>query len=289
MKTRTFRPCLLAASVLTLAAALCGQAPKIEFPLPSPASTLKQRVGFTDIEINYSRPGVKGRVIFGGLVPYDQVWRAGANAATQISFSTPLKFNGTELPAGTYGLFAIPGRDEWTVIINKTAKQWGAYQYDPKDDVLRVKATPVNLAQPVETFTIDVNDVRDESATLNLIWEKTRVPVKLEVDITTKIVSQIDAAMASDGKKPYDQAAMFYLEHNLDLKKAAAWMDAAIAGQPAAFYLLYHKARLLARIGDKAGATAAARASIDLASRATGPARAEYIHLNEALIASLNP
>jgi tetratricopeptide (TPR) repeat protein len=262
-------------------------APKINFPAASPAATLKQRVGLTDIEIAYSRPGVKGRTIFGGLEPYDQVWRTGANSATKIVFSTPVKFNGTEVPAGTYGLFTIPGREEWTVILNKIAIQWGAYQYDPKDDVLRVKVTPVKLAEAVETFTIDLNDIRDESATLNLTWEKTRVPVKLEVDITSALVAQIDAAMAADGKKPYFQAAMFYLEHNLDLTKAAQWMDAALAENPDAYYMLYHKARLLAKQGDKAAAIATARKSIELASKDTSPAKGEYTRLNETLIASL--
>ena len=288
MKTRTFHTCLLVLSALTMIAALPAQAPKVDVPAASPASTLKQRVGFTDIEINYSRPGIKNRTVFGGLVAFDQVWRAGANAATQITFSTPVKLNGTEVPAGTYGLFAIPGREQWTVILNKTFKQWGAYKYDAKDDVLRVQVTPVSLAQAVETFTIDINDIRDESATLNLIWEKTRVPVKLEVDVTSKVVAQIDAAMASDGKKPYAEAAMFYLDHNLDLKKAAGWMDAALAEQPNAFWLFYHKARLLAKMGDKTGAIAAAKSSIDLVAKSTGPEKDEYTRLNEALIASLN-
>jgi hypothetical protein len=149
--------------------------------MPSPACTLKQRVGMTDIEIVYSRPGVKGRTIFGGLVPYDKVWRTGANEATRITFSAPVKLNDTDVPAGTYALFTIPGEKEWTIIVNKGARQWGAFRYDEKADLMRVKATPVKVAEPVETFTIDINDIRDDSATLNLIWEKTRVPVKLSV------------------------------------------------------------------------------------------------------------
>jgi hypothetical protein len=290
MNTPLFRAGLVLTSGLAFAASLFAQAPqapKIEFPAPSPAATLKQRVGLTDIEIVYSRPGVKGRVIFGGLESYGVVWRAGANSATRITFSTPVKLDGTEIPAGTYGLFAIPGQDEWTVILNKIANQWGAYQYNAKDDILRVKVMPVKLAQAVETFTIDINDIRDESATLNLTWEKTRVPVKLEVDVTSKLVPQIEAAMAAPGKKPYLPAALFYLDHNLDLKKAAGWIDAGLAENPDAFYLLYHKARILVRMGDKAGAIAAARQSIELAAKDTGPAKDEYTRLNEALIASL--
>jgi hypothetical protein len=176
----------LLSSVMIAAGLVCGsgsfaQAPKPEKPAASPACTLKQRVGLTDIEIVYSRPGMKGRQVFGGLVPYDKVWRTGANQATKITFSAPVTLGGAEIPAGTYALMTIPGEKEWTVIINKTASQWGSFRYDEKADLVRVKAAPVTLAEPVETFTIDINDLRDDSATLNLIWEKTRVPVKLSV------------------------------------------------------------------------------------------------------------
>lgn len=263
-------------------------APKLEFPAASPSATLKQRVGLTDIEISYSRPSVKGRVIFGGLEPWGEVWRAGANTATSITFSTPVKFNGASVPAGKYGLFALIGKDEWSVILNKVPDQWGAYEYNAKDDVVRVAAKPVKLAQPVETYTIDVNDIRDESATLNLIWENTRVPVTIAVNVVSTLVPQIEAVMASDApKKPYFQAAMFYLDHNLDLKKADGWMDSAIAAQPDAFYLIYRKAKIQAKMGDKAGALASAKASLALAAKSNGAIKDEYTRLNNDLIASL--
>lgn len=288
MKTRLVPSCLFAASALLAAASLSAQAPKIEFPAASPAAMLKQRVGLTDIEISYSRPSLKGRVVVGQIDPYGKVWRTGANNATRISFSTPVKLQGSEVAAGTYELFTIPGPDEWTIILQKAASQWGAYQYKEANDVLRVKAAPVALANPVETFTIDINDIRDESATLDLSWANWRVPVKLTVDLIGTIVPQIKAVMASDAaKKPYAQAAMFYRDHDLDLKQALAWIDAAIAEQPKAFYLFYHKARILAKMGDKAGALATARQSIELAANEHGPAKDEYTRLNEALIASL--
>lgn len=150
-------------------------------------------------------------------------------------------------------------------------------------------AKPITLAEPVETFTIDVNDIRDDSATLNLSWEKTRVPVKIELDVTGTLVPQIEAVMSSDApKKPYFQSAMFYLDHNLDLKKAAEWMDAAIAEQPDAFFMYYHKARLHAKMGDKAGALAAAQKSIELAAKNEGAVKSEYTRLNEQLISTLH-
>ena len=266
---------------------LRAPAPRVDFPQASPASTLRQRVGVTDVEVVYSRPSARGRTMLGGLNPYGEVWRTGANSATRISFSTPVTFQGAAVAAGSYELFTIPGKDTWTVILQKASGQWGAYAYDPKKDVLRVTATPVALAQPLETFQITFGDLRDDSATLNLEWEAVRVPVKLGFNVVDTIVPQINAVMAGSGTKPYLQSALFYLDHDLDLAKAKGWIDAEIAAHPDQFYYYYHKARLLAKMGDKPGALEAARKSIDLASKATGPEKDEYIRLNEALIARL--
>jgi hypothetical protein len=261
---------------------------KLEFPAASPSATVKQRVGLTDVEVNYSRPGVKGRQIFGGLIPYGKVWRTGANFATKITFSTPVKLNGTEIPAGAYELFTIPDPKEWTVIIHKDSSAWGAYTYDEKNDVARIKAAPLATPSLVETFAIGFADLRDESATLYLTWEKIRVPVKLEVSVASVLLPQLESVMASDApKKPYAQAAIYYLDHDLDLNKAAAWMDAAMAEDPTAFYFGYHKARILAKQGNKAGAIAAAQKSIEAANKATGAIKEEYVRLNETLISGL--
>lgn len=291
--TSLLRPLVAVITGSVLATSLFAQAPQIEFPAASPAATIKQRVGLTDIEINYSRPSMRGREIFGRLEPYGAVWRTGANNATKITFSTPVKFNGTEVAAGTYALFTIPERaGDWTIILNKIPGQWGSYAYDAKNDVARVKATPVPLAQPVETFAIGFNDLAGgNSATLNLMWENVRVPVKLEVDVAGILVPKLEALMASaEPKKPYFSAAMFYYESNLDLKKAAAWMDAAIAERPNQMWMIYRKGLILAKMGDKAGAIAAAQQSLDLVKSDTqSPAslKEEYTRLNNALIASL--
>jgi Protein of unknown function (DUF2911) len=267
--------------------ALKAPAPHLDFPQASPTETIKVRVGVTDITVVYSRPSSRGRVMLGGNNPYGVVWRTGANSATRVSFSTPVTLQGSHVDAGTYELFTIPGTDEWTIILQKASDQWGAYAYDEKKDVLRVTAKPVALAEPVETFTIDINDVGTDSATLDLAWEKTRVPVTIGLDVVGVLVPKIEAAMAAPGGKPYDQAALFYLDHKLDLDKASAWIDAALAEHPDTFYLLYHKARILAAKGDKAGAEAAARKSIEAVSKSSGPEKDEYIRLNEALIAGL--
>ncbi|ATC64006.1 hypothetical protein CMV30_08625 [Nibricoccus aquaticus] len=286
------RPAALLACALALASTTFAQpaeAPKVTFPAASPASTLKQRVGLTDIEVVYSRPSVKGRTIFGGLEAYGKIWRTGANNATKLTVSTPVKLNGTDIPAGTYELFTIPGETEWTVIIHKDSSQWGAYKYDAKNDIARFTATPVKLTEVVETFTIDVNDIRNESATLNLRWERTRVPIKLTVDTASLVVPQIEAALASPAKKSsgfYFNAAQFYFDQGLDLTKAKAFITEATAGDKPAFYMVHLKAKILAKLGEKADAIAAAKQSSELAVAVEGP-QSGFVKMNNDLIASL--
>lgn len=269
------------------ATGLFAQAPKLVVPQPSPAATLKQRVGVTDIEIAYARPGAKGRVMIGKIEPYGKVWRTGANNATTVTFSTPVKLGGKEVPAGKYALFTIPNEADWTIIINKGAAQWGAFSYDQTADVVRFNVTPVKLAEPVETFEIGINDIRDDSATINLSWEKIRVPIRLELDVVGPVVAQIDAAMAGTGQKPYTAAAGFYLEHNLDLAKALGWAEAAVAAG-ANQTNVHLQAKILAKLGRKEAAIAAAKESIALAMKSTNVGiRTEYTKLNENLIAGL--
>ncbi len=291
MRSSLFSTSRVVVLVALISAGACAQAPaaKLDLPAPSPTATLKQRVGVTDIEVVYSRPSMKGREIFGKLEPFGTVWRTGANNATRISFSTAVKVQGSALAAGTYELFTIPGREEWTVIFQKAGKQWGSYAYDQKNDTLRVAARVIDFGAPVETFTIDFNTLRDSSATMNLLWERTLISLKIEMDLSS-LIPQIEAFMAGPGeKKPYVNAAMFYLDNGLDLKKALAWMDAAIAEQPDAFYYVYRKAKVQAAMGDKAGALATAKASIaDAMAKAPSPLlRDEYVRLNNELIASL--
>ncbi len=257
---------------------------KVEFPAASPSCTLKQRVGLTDIEVSYSRPGVKGREIFGAMIPYGKVWRTGANSATKLVFSTDVKIDGHEIPAGTYALMTIPDKDEWTVIINKGSDQWGSYKYDEKTDLVRFKVKPVQIPSSVETLTIELDNIKDESAELKLVWDKTKVPMKLEVNFVDKLTKQIESTMSSDEKnKPYFQAANFWFNHDKDLGQAKKWVDAAVAEKDA-FYIVHLQAKILAKMGDKAAALAAAKHSSELATKANDTA---YVKLNETLINSL--
>ncbi|HUA64495.1 MAG TPA: DUF2911 domain-containing protein [Alphaproteobacteria bacterium] len=292
MKTKVLLSILLTAGGLLFPLYSSAQSPSpVNFPAASPGCTIKQRVGLTDIEVVYSRPGIKGRTVFGGIVPYDTVWRTGANAATRITFSTPVKLEGNDVPAGTYSLFTIPGTNDWTIIINKNAKQFGAFQYDSNDDLVRFQVTPGTWEDTtVETFTIEFSQIRDDSADLLLLWDKTVVPIHLQVDVVSKIVPQIEAAMAAPGKKSdgfYFQAASFYYDHDLDLNKALDWANAGLADKPMiAFEILHLKAQILAKQGDKAGAIAAAKQSSELAIKAEGPGNS-FVWMNDQLISSL--
>jgi len=264
-------------------------APKLVLPQASPPATLKQQVGITDIEVTYNRPGVKGRKIFGGLVPYGEIWRTGANSATKITFSTDVKIGGAAVPAGTYELFSIPGEQEWTVIIHKNMSQWGSYAYDPKNDVARVTARVSKLPSLVETFWIGINDVRDTSATLNLNWEYTRVSVPLTVDTVGMLAPKIEAAIKEQTKPNamlLFSSAMFYYENDHDLPKALEWVNAAIAARPGQMWMIYRKGLILEKMGDKAAARAAAEESLALAEKEKpGELREEYVRLNQALLA----
>jgi hypothetical protein len=202
-----------------------------------------------------------------------------------------VKLNGNAIPAGKYALFTIPGEAEWTIIISKNTNGFGAFGYKPDEDLVRFKVTPVTLADTsVETFAIEFNHIRDETALLELVWEKTVVPIKLEVDVVSKVVPQIDAAMASKDKQQpqfYFQAATFYFNHDLDLKKALAWLDTGLADKPRiAYELLNLKAKILAKQGDKDGAIAAAKESSELAIKAEGPS-SSFVRMNQDLISSL--
>jgi hypothetical protein len=291
MKSNVLLSLVALACCFSLVSTSPAQTPGVDFPAASPGCTLKQRVGLTDIVVDYSRPGKKGRTIFGGIVPYGQVWRTGANAATKITFSTPVKLDGQDIPAGSYALFTIPGEDEWTIILSKNASQFGAFQYDAKDDLVRFKVAPIELSESIETFTIEFNHIRDESAVLNLVWDKTVVPIKIEIELTSKLVPQIEAAMSAPGKKSagfYFQAATFYYNHDQDLNKALSWINTGLADKPnIAFEMDYLKAEILAKQGDKAGAIAAAKESTELAIKAEGPDNS-FVKMNQDLINSLN-
>ena len=227
------------------------------------------------MSIDYSRPNVRGREIFGGLVPYGKVWRTGANASTKIKFSDAVKIGGKDVPAGEYAFYTLPNENEWTIILSKDTKGWGAYDYKADTDALRVTVKPPTLANPVESFTIAFDDLKDDGATIVLKWDKTRVPVELTTNTIEKVNQEIQTAL-KDPKalEPifYYQAASFYYEHDKDLAQAAKWIDQAIEKQqPTRYFLYYKKAQIEAKLGHKDEAKAAAEKSIELLKAGKNP------------------
>jgi hypothetical protein len=261
---------------------------KLEFPAASAHAVLKQRVGLTDVEVDYSRPNKNDRQIFGGLVPFDKPWRTGANQPTKIKLSAPLKWGDKEVPAGEYVLYTIPGASEWTLILSKNLKAQALTDHKPEEEAARAKAKPVMIAMPAETFTIDFEDLRANSAVFYLEWDKTRVPLKVTTNDVEKVTKGIDAAV-KDGKPQeagfYYQAASFYLDQNKDLPQALKWVDQAIEKNPKAYFMQQKKAQILARMGNKKEAIAAAEKSIELLKASPNPDEGA-IATNRAIIES---
>src|SRR5215831_15943962 len=218
---------------------------KIEFPAASQHSVVKQRVGLTDVEVDYSRPNKNNREIFGGLVPYGKLWRTGANAVTKIKFSHPVTLGGKEIAAGEYALFTIPTADEWTIIVSNDAKVQSAADYKQENDAARITAKSEALPDTIETFTIGLGDVKGASATLNFFWGQTRVPVKLTTNDVEQVGKQLDSVVSSgtplDPRTAY-QAAAFYYDNNKDMNQAAKWIDQALENNPNAYFMHYKKA-----------------------------------------------
>ena len=271
---------LLAATIVSSAAFSQNN---LKVPAPSPSATVKQDFGLSSVEVSYSRPGVKGRKIFGDLVPYDKVWRTGANSPTLITFGDDVTIGGTKVPAGKYGLLTIPGQQEWTVIITKSTDVSGPSGYKEANDVVRVKAKPGELPFSVETFNILFDNIKPTSMDVVLIWDRTEVGFTITTEIDGKVSAQIDELMKSD-KPPYFQAAMYYMETGKDLNKAVEWMDKAIQENPKAFWVYHNKANALAKQGKKKEAAEAAQKSIELAKEAHND---DYVTLNEKLLATL--
>ncbi|MDQ8194176.1 DUF2911 domain-containing protein [Coraliomargarita sp. SDUM461004] len=260
---------------------------QIKSPAPSPYSELKQVFGVTEFTVEYSRPGVKGREIYGELVPYGKIWRTGANAPTKIAFDSEVSFEGTTVPAGEYVLFTIPAEDEWTVIVYGDAKVGSVAGYDSKNDVARVTVEPIELSDAVENFTIGFDDLADESATLFLDWDDVRVPVKVTVDTTELTAASIQSAMSdidSWSARNYADAAEFYHKTGKNTELALQWMEKAVSMSPNAFWWQYGYAKMLADHGQTQQAISVSEKSLKAAKAADNAA---YIARNEALLAKI--
>jgi Protein of unknown function (DUF2911)/Tetratricopeptide repeat len=260
-----------------------SEAQPLKMPSPSTTQSIKQEFALTSVELSYSRPNMKGRKIFGDLVPYNAVWRTGANSATTISFADEVIIGDKKVPAGKYGLLTMPGASEWTVIITKQLDVTSPAAYKADQDVVRVTAKVDALPFSMETFTITFDNVTATTMDLWIAWEKTAVSVPIKMEVDAKVMAQIDNAMNKDNK-PYFQSAMYYMESGKDLAKANMWFDKAIEQNPTAFWIYYNKANCLAKMGKKSEAIATSNKSIELATAAKND---DYIALNKKLQAGL--
>ena len=261
---------------------------QLETPQPSPLSTVSQRVGMTDVTVTYSRPSARGRAVVGELVPYDQVWRTGANRATKVSISDELSVVGNKLAAGDYALFTIPGEKSWTVIFNKNTEQSGTGSYKQEEDALRVNVPVTATQDPYETFTLGFSNLSETKATMFIAWENTKVAIPLEdPNVDSKVMAQIEEQMASAGDDAglYYQAANYYFTMDKDLQQAQEWIDKAVSLDDSKFWVLHLQAKIHAETENYDQARTAAQKSIELAKE---NGNQDYVRLNEKLLESMN-
>ncbi|MBC7651257.1 MAG: DUF2911 domain-containing protein [Deinococcales bacterium] len=250
---------------------------QVTMPQPSPTQTIKQNFGLGNVELSYSRPGMKGRKIFGDVVPFGQVWRTGANSATILNFSEEVIIGGTTIKAGKYGLLTIPDKNEFTIIITKDLNINQPSLYKQENDVVRVMAPVMKTRNAVETFTMQFANIKNESCELHLMWDKLAVALPITVNIADRIKADVEKNLATD-KPNYQTAASFYYEWLKDNNKALELITKGVAQQKDAFWLYLLKARIEKDLGDKVSAKASAEKCIELATAAKN---GDYVRMAE--------
>jgi tetratricopeptide (TPR) repeat protein len=274
---------LLSLLALGLVISVNLQAQTLKTPAPSPLQTIKQNFGLGEVSIEYSRPSAKGRVIFGDVVSFGNIWRTGANSATKITIAEDTKIEGNAIAAGTYAIYTLPGKDAWDIMFYKDLTLGGNVgEYKKEDEVLRISVKPSALTQKVETFTINFADMTATTCNVELVWEQTRVAFKLSTEIDTKVMKSIETAMAPADKRPYFSAASYYYDNNKDMKQALEWIDKAVEQNPKAYWVLHLKAKIQLKLKDAKGAIETAEKSKALALEDKDEA---YVKNNDKLIA----
>lgn len=253
---------------------------QIETPAPSPAAKVWQTVGLTDVTLDYSRPSMRGRTVFGDLVPYDMLWRTGANARTTITFSDDVVVDGQTLKAGSYAVFTKPGATSWEVFFYTDTQGGGTpSEWDESKVAAKTMVGVYKMEMPVETFTMTFDDLTSNSAVLGMIWENTYVGVKFEVPTDAMVMKDIEKVMAGPNAGDYYAAAVYFYSEGKDIAKAKAWMDKAMAMTPKpAFWQLRQQSLIYAKAGDKKGAIEAAKKSL---AGAEAAGNADYVKMNK--------
>ncbi len=266
--------------IMALAMSFCMNA-QLQTPQPSTFTKIEQVVGLTDVTLEYSRPNMKERQIFGDLVPYGAIWRTGANAKTKITFSDDVVVGGTTLKSGTYAILTIPNKDAWEVVFYTDHAGGGAPKELDKEKVAAiVKAEAYQLPIKIETFTISFDDITNNSAVIGILWESTYVGVEFKVPTAEKTKENIIKVMSNNPKaNDYYSAAVYYFQEDIDVKQAKEWIDKAISmSEKPAFWQLRQQSLIYAKAGDKKGAIEAAKKSLKASEEAEND---DYIKMNK--------
>lgn len=253
---------------------------QITTPQASPGASLTQNVGMTEIKVEYSRPSMKGRTVFGNLVPFGDVWRTGANTPTKFTTTDSITVAGKGLAKGTYVLMTRPGASEWEIIFNKNPSA-SASGFKEEDNVLKVKVPSQEFPVAVESFTMMIGDVTNTSASLDIIWANTIVRVPFTNDVDAKVMAQIKQKLDGPTQNDYYAMSTYYFDAGKDPKQALEFVDKALAKGKPQYWMLRHKSLVQAKIGDKKGAIASATKSLEMAKEAKNN---DYIRMNEASI-----
>lgn len=260
---------------------------QVKTPAPSPSSKLEQQVGLTDVTLEYSRPGMRDRAIFGNLVPYGKVWRTGANENTKITFSDDVTIDGKELKKGTYALYTKPGKDSWEVIFYSDSKNWGTpRKWDDSKVALSTTAKVEKMPMKIETFTITIDNIKNSSAVLGMLWENAYVGLKFNTPTDKGVEASITKIMSGPSAGDYFSSAKYYLDEGKDIKKAKEWINKAVdmTKDRPRFWYLRQQSLILAKAGDKKAAIAAAKASLAGAEKA---GNADYVKMNKEFLAKM--
>lgn len=275
----------LSATLFAALLASGGAWAQLKTPSLSPNAKISQDFSLSSIEISYSRPSMRGRQIMDDVIPYDRVWRTGANAPTKIKFGEDLEIAGQRLKAGEYAVYTIPGRDKWEIIFSTATGNWSADGFPKEYDAARIKVKPIMMGEDVQTFTIAITDITFTSCKIEIMWERTKLVLPVVADNKTVVAENIDKAINATNI-PYFQAASYYYETNQKNDVALNYVNKAIEQNPKAFYMWHLKAKIEKRAGNNESAVASAKKSIELAIGT--PNEQEYRHNNEKIINDLN-
>ncbi len=267
-------------SIAALVALTLTSNAQITTPQPSPTGSFTQNVGLAEIKVEYSRPAVKGRKIFGGVVPFDAVWRLGANSPTKITISDSITVAGKGLAKGSYIMMAKPGASEWEIIFNKNLTA-SAFGFKEEDNIVKVKVPTTQLPFGVESFTMMIGDITNTGASLDIMWENTIVRVPFTNDVDSKVMAQIKQKLDGPSSADYYAMSTYYFESGKDPKMALDFCNKAFEKGEARFFQLRHKSLIQAKLGDKKGAIETAKKSLALSQEAKNP---DYVRMNEASI-----